>query len=62
MPIFTRARFLPGSTIDGATMENVLMADGSVRFTSQNIDQEILERIISRAGEPTWQETLETDF
>ena len=41
---------------------NVLMADGSVRFTSQNIDQEILERIISRAGEPTWQETLETDF
>ena len=27
-PIFTRARFLPGSTIDGATMENVLMADG----------------------------------
>ena len=27
-PIFTRARFLPGSTIDGATMENVLLADG----------------------------------
>lgn len=27
-PIFTRARFLPGSTIDGATMINVLMADG----------------------------------
>jgi glucose-1-phosphate adenylyltransferase len=27
-PIFTRARFLPGSTMDGATMENVLLADG----------------------------------
>ncbi len=27
-PIFTRARFLPGSTINGATMENVLLADG----------------------------------
>ncbi len=27
-PIFTRARFLPGSTIDGASMENVLLADG----------------------------------
>ncbi len=27
-PIFTRARFLPGSTIDGATMENVLLGDG----------------------------------
>lgn len=27
-PIFTRARFLAGSTIDGATMENVLLADG----------------------------------
>ena len=27
-PIFTRARFLPGSTIDGATMENVMLADG----------------------------------
>jgi glucose-1-phosphate adenylyltransferase len=27
-PIFSRARFLPGSTIDGATMENVLLADG----------------------------------
>ncbi len=27
-PIFTRARFLPGATIDGATMENVLLADG----------------------------------
>ncbi len=27
-PIFTRARFLPGSSIDGAKMKHVLMADG----------------------------------
>ena len=27
-PIYTRARFLPGSTIDGAKMKHVLMADG----------------------------------
>jgi glucose-1-phosphate adenylyltransferase len=27
-PIYTRARFLPGSMIDGATLNNVLLADG----------------------------------
>ncbi len=27
-PIYTRARFLPGSSIDGAKMKHVLMADG----------------------------------
>jgi glucose-1-phosphate adenylyltransferase len=27
-PIYTRARFLPGSTIDGASLHNVLLADG----------------------------------
>ncbi|MCB9133857.1 MAG: glucose-1-phosphate adenylyltransferase [Anaerolineales bacterium] len=27
-PIYTRARFLPGSTIDGAKMKHVLLADG----------------------------------
>ena len=32
---------------DGA---NVLMTDGSARFISQNIDREILEKIVTRAG------------
>jgi prepilin-type processing-associated H-X9-DG protein len=41
---------------------NMLMSDGSVKFTSQNIDREVLEKIVSRAGEPIRQETLETDF
>lgn len=27
-PIYTRARFLPGSVIDGATLENVMLTDG----------------------------------
>ena len=27
-PIYTHPRFLPGSTIDGATLKNVLLADG----------------------------------
>lgn len=27
-PIYTRSRFLPGSSIDGATLDNVLLADG----------------------------------
>jgi glucose-1-phosphate adenylyltransferase len=27
-PIYTRARFLPGSTIEGATLHNVLFSDG----------------------------------
>jgi glucose-1-phosphate adenylyltransferase len=29
-PIYTRPRFLPGSIIDGATLHNVLLADGSI--------------------------------
>ncbi|MCA9047991.1 MAG: DUF1559 domain-containing protein [Planctomycetaceae bacterium] len=41
---------------------NMLMADGSVRMIGKDIDHEILERIISRAGEPAGQENLETDF
>jgi glucose-1-phosphate adenylyltransferase len=28
-PIYTHARFLPGSVIDGATLDNVLLAEGS---------------------------------
>ncbi|HEY5571375.1 MAG TPA: glucose-1-phosphate adenylyltransferase [Anaerolineales bacterium] len=27
-PIYTRSRFLPGSSIDGASLENVMLADG----------------------------------
>ncbi|MEZ6122379.1 MAG: DUF1559 domain-containing protein [Planctomycetaceae bacterium] len=41
---------------------NVLMADGSVRFTSQDIDQEILKRIVSRSGEQYGPGPLEYEF
>ena len=27
-PIYTHARFLPGSVVDGATLNNVLLAEG----------------------------------
>ena len=41
---------------------NVLMADGSVKYLSQNVDQEILKKVISRSGEQYGPETLEHEF
>ncbi|MEZ6130674.1 MAG: DUF1559 domain-containing protein [Planctomycetaceae bacterium] len=37
---------------------NMLMADGSVRFVSQAVDKELLEKIVTRNGEPL----LECEF
>jgi glucose-1-phosphate adenylyltransferase len=34
-PIYTRPRFLPGSVIDGATLENVLMGEGCIIHKAQ---------------------------
>lgn len=40
-PIYTRARFLPGSAIDGAKMTNVLLADGC-RVAKANIRNSVI--------------------
>jgi glucose-1-phosphate adenylyltransferase len=40
-PIYTHARFLPGSVIDGATLDNVLLAEGSQIHKAQISDSVI---------------------
>ncbi len=40
-PIYTRARYLPGSVIDGATLNNVLLADGCQIHKAQISDSVI---------------------
>lgn len=40
-PIFTRSRFLPGSSIDGARLDNVLLADGC-RIENADISNSII--------------------
>jgi glucose-1-phosphate adenylyltransferase len=45
-PIYTHARFLPGSVIDGATLTNVLLAEGS-----QIRKAEISESIVGLRGQ-----------
>ncbi|MFN2159222.1 MAG: sugar phosphate nucleotidyltransferase [Anaerolineales bacterium] len=35
LPIYTRPRFLPGSVIDGASLENVLLADGCKIYSAE---------------------------
>ncbi len=37
-PIYTRPRYLPGSVIDGATLHNVLLADGCIIHQAEIID------------------------
>ena len=41
LPIYTRPRFLPGSVIDGATLTNVLLADGC-RIQQANISDSVV--------------------
>ncbi len=40
-PIFTHARFLPGSIVDGATMKNVMLAEGCI-IHKANINESIV--------------------
>jgi glucose-1-phosphate adenylyltransferase len=40
-PIYTRARFLPGSIVSGATLTNVMMADGC-RILQANISDSVI--------------------
>lgn len=49
-PIYTRARYLPGSVIDGATLNNVLLADGCQIHKAQIINSVIGLRSHIEAG------------
>jgi glucose-1-phosphate adenylyltransferase len=49
-PIFTRARFLPGSTIEGANLQNVLLGDGCLIGQAEIINSVIGLRSQIAAG------------
>jgi glucose-1-phosphate adenylyltransferase len=49
-PIYTRARFLPGSIISGSDMKNVMMADGCRIMDSEISDSVIGLRSIIKSG------------
>lgn len=49
-PIFTRPRFLPGSVIDGATLKNVLLAEGGQIEQAEITESVVGLRSLIRAG------------
>ncbi len=62
-PIYTRPRYLPGSVIDGATLKNVLLADGC-QIRSSVINDSIVDcaaglpRACAWTGPSLWAQTI----